>query len=194
MRLHAESPAEYFRALVEAAMERQRLGASELTSYYLVNLLSGFVRPDQAYGPFADVDGPLALALGRALESAGGEQRARLRHVGDISLLTSGYFSDSLRRKLVDVDYYVALGEYAYGSLGRDERDGLGAVFAELARKFGGFVDILAEVSEASGLTSDTDLLRLYEKWLRTGSRVSGERLVSRGILPNSSITSRRIQ
>jgi hypothetical protein len=194
MRLHPESPAEYFRALVEAAMERQRLGASELTSYYLVNLLCGFVRPDQAYGPFADFDGPLALALGRALESAGGEQRARLRHVGDVSLITSGYFSDSLRRKLVDVDYYVALGEYAYGSLGRDERDGLGPVFAELGRKFAGFVDILAEVSEASGLTSDTDLLRLYEKWLRTGSRVSGERLVKRGILPNSSITSRRLQ
>jgi hypothetical protein len=36
--------------------------------------------------------------------------------------------------------------------------------------------------------------MRIYEKWLRTGSERDGQRLVERGILPNSSIGRRFIQ
>ncbi len=39
-----ESAVEYFKELVEAAVERQRLEADELTSFYVVNLLAGCVR------------------------------------------------------------------------------------------------------------------------------------------------------
>ena len=42
-----ESPIEYFRELVEATMQRQHLSARQLTSFYLVNLLSGFVHFDR---------------------------------------------------------------------------------------------------------------------------------------------------
>jgi hypothetical protein len=44
-------------------------------------------------------------------------------------------------------------------------------VFAELAAKFQRFVDALNEVSEMSYRHSDRDVLRLYEIWLKTGSR-----------------------
>jgi hypothetical protein len=67
-------------------------------------------------------------------------------------------------------------------------------VFDELAAKFAAFADVLGEVSERTALTSNTDLLRLYEKWLRTGSRHSGNLLVARGIVPNSSVESRFLQ
>jgi hypothetical protein len=187
-----ETPAEYFKGLVESALEHQRLEASQLAAYYLVNLLSGFVRPGHV-SALHETDEPMAVRLVRALEAGGAEQRARLRALGDLSLFTSGYFSDSLRRKLVDVDYYVALGGYAYGSLGR-EGDASTAVFAELSEKFVAFVDVLSEVSESSGLTSNADLLRTYEKWLRTGSPRSGRCLVERGIVPNASIGSRFLQ
>ena len=116
----AHAPAEYFRELVESAMTRQQLHAGDLTSFYLVNLLCQFVRPDagQALGRSGE---PLAFRLARALETGGSEQRARLRKLGDFSLFTSGFFSDSLNRGAVDVDYYVSMGEYAYGSLSRDD-------------------------------------------------------------------------
>ncbi len=188
-----ETPVEYFRELVETALHHQGLDATQLAAYYLVNLLCGFVDLGARSDGGLD-DEPLVLRLGRALESGGVAQRAHLRRVGDLSLFISGYFSDSLRRKLVDVDYYVAVGGFAYGSLGRSETETFASVFAELADKFVGFVDILAEVSERSGLTSNTDLLRIYEKWLRTGSRRNGQLLVERGIVPNASIGSRFIQ
>ena len=110
-----------------------------------------------------------------------------------MSLFTSGFFSDSLNRKLVDVDYYVSMGEYAYGSLSRDE-DTFSDVFAELSRKFVGFTDVLADVCEQTSLRSRSDILRLYEKWLRTGSIRDGKNLVDRGIVPNATIGSRFIQ
>jgi hypothetical protein len=108
-------------------------------------------------------------------------------------LFISGYFSDSLNRSLVDVDYYIALGERAYGSLARTD-DTLSDVFDELAEKFSGFVDVLGEVSERSSLASNTDVLRLYEKWLKTKSRRSGDLLARQGIVPNGSVSTRFVQ
>lgn len=187
----SESPTEYFRELVEAAFQHQHLAAGELTSFYLVNLLTGFVRVDGT--PSADAE-PLGLRLAEALQSAGVRQRDGLRRVGDHSLFISGFFSDSLNRRLVDVDYYIQLGERAYGSLARQGDDTLAEVFDELAAKFTAFVDVLGEVSERTALTSNTDLLRLYEKWVRTRSRRSGDLLASRGIVPNASVGTRFIQ
>jgi hypothetical protein len=188
------TPTEYFKEMVESALARQQLRANELTSYYLVDLLCRFMRPDQRIAFGDDLDEPLALRLGRALDSGGLEQRARLRNLGDFSLFMSGFFSDSFRRRVVDVDYYVSMGEYAYGSLGRREADAFGEVFSELATKFVSFVDVLSDISEHSGLQSSTDVLRLYEKWLRTGSPRDGQRLIDRGILPNGSIGHKFLQ
>ena len=187
--LRNESPVEYFKELVESAMTHQGLAAGELTSFYLVKLLAGYVY-SQRDG--AD-DGPLGVRLALALQAGGSVQRDGLRRVGDLSLFISGFFSDSLNRSLVDVDYYIALGERAYGSLARTD-DTLSDVFDELAEKFSGFVDVLGEVSERSSLTSNTDVLRLYEKWLKTRSRRSGDLLARQGIVPNASVSTRFVQ
>jgi hypothetical protein len=190
--LREQTPAEYFREQVNAALARQHLRAGDLTTYYLVNMLCRFVRPD---GLAVEEEGvPLALRLARALESGGVQQRERLRQLGDFSLFVSGFFSDSLQRRAVDVDYYVSMGEYAYGSLSRRDADTLAEVFRELAGKFVGFMDVLADVSEQTMLSSSGDVLRLYEKWLRTGSPRTGQQLIDRGIVPNESIGSRFIQ
>jgi hypothetical protein len=191
--LREQTPAEYFKDLVESALARQHVQAADLTEYYLVNLLCQYIRSD-AGSSLGDEGEPLAVRLGRALQSGGLEQRARLRSLGDFSLFMSGFFSDSFSRKLIDVDYYVSMGEYAYGSLGRRDEDAFSDVFAELASKFVGFTDVLADISERTTLASHSDVLRLYEKWLRTGSERDGQRLVDRGILPNLSIGKRFIQ
>lgn len=190
--VRTQSPTEYFRELVESAMQNQHVSARELTSFYVVNLLAAFVHTDRS--PAAGEDEALGVRLARAMQTAGIAQRDGLRKVGDLSLFISGFFSDSLNRSLVDVDYYIQLGEYAYGSLARQGDQTLGDVYDELAEKFTAFVDILGEVSERTALTSNADVLRLYEKWLRTKSRRSGDLLAARGIVPNSSVASRFIQ
>jgi hypothetical protein len=187
-----ESPAEYFKELVETAIEHQHVAVRELTSFYLVNLLTGFVQFDRSSA--TAVDEPLGIRLARALQTGGSRQRNGLREVGDLSLFISGFFADSLTRSLVDVDYYIQLGEVAYGSLARQGDPALADVFGDLAEKFTACVDVLGEVSERSALASNSDVLRLYEKWMRTRSRRSGDLLVERGIVPNYSASSRLIQ
>jgi hypothetical protein len=182
-----ESAVEYFKEQVEAAMAHQGIVVGELTAFYVVHLLAGFLRRPAE-------DEPLALRLVRALESAGARQRDALRQIGDVSLFISGFFSDSLRRKVVDLDYYVNIGGHAYTALSHHEGDTFSPVFAELADKFVDFVDVLSEVSERSSCGSNTDLLRLYERWLKTGSSHSGQLLVERGVVPNASLRATRIQ
>ena len=182
--LREQSPIEYFKELVETSLARQHVQARDLTEYYLVNLLCQYVRMNPADSDHGE---PLAVRLARALQSGGVEQRARLRSLGDFSLFTAGFFSDSFNRRHIDVDYYVSMGEYAYGSLSRAE-DAFREVYAELSSKFIGFSDVLADVSERTALTSNSDVLRMYEKWLRTGSTREGKRLIERGIVPNSSV------
>ena len=191
--LREEAPAEYFKELVDSALTRQHVRAGDLTAYYLVNLLCQFVRPD-VRGTTALDSEPLALRLTRALQTGGSDQRARLRSLGDFSMFMSVFFSDSLRRRTLDVDYYVSMGEYAYGSLSRRDEDAFAEVFGELARKFVGFTDVLADISERTAVNSSADLLRLYEKWLRTGSSRDGKKLIDLGIVPNASIGKRFVQ
>lgn len=189
--IRRESPIEYFKEMIEAALEHQRIKTGEMTSYYLVNLLAGFAAGRRQPDPS---DEPLGVQLIVALRRAGVERSTQLRKVGDRSLFISGFFSDSLKRQIADVDYYVTLGAYAYHSLSHEEDDVLGPVFAELGRNFVSFVDVLEEVSERSALISNHDVLRLYEKWLRTGSRREGELLVERGIVPNNTIGEKFLQ
>jgi hypothetical protein len=178
---------EFFKEQVEVVCERQKVFPQPLTSYYIVSLLGEFTHIGNPAAEVMVSNEPLAIRLVRALQSGGSNQRHGLRQVGDLSLFISGFFSDSLRRSLVDVDYYVSLGGYAYGSLSQSP-DVLSPIFAELSEKFTAFVDVLSEVSERTSLTSDSDLLRLYEKWMRTGSRRNGDLLAEKGIVPNESI------
>jgi hypothetical protein len=180
---------EYFKELVTTALSHQRVATQELTAFYLVQLLAGFLRQAE-YGD----DEALALQLAQVMELGGARQRAGLKQIGDVSLFVSGYFSDSLRRKLVDVDYYATIGGSAYHALGRSDRDLLSPVFAELGDRFPTFIDVLTEVSERTSCTSNRDVLRLYEKWLRTGSLRSGQLLVEQGVVPNASLKDLRVQ
>ena len=190
VKLRRESPVEYFKELVDAAIAHQGMAADQLTAFYVVQMLAAFVkRPSDG-----DPQEALALHLARAIDSGPTEQRANLRSIGDTSLFLSGFFSDSFKRRLVDVDYYVNIGGYAYEALSRRETDALCPVFAELAEKFVRFVDVISEVSERSACGSNSDLLRLYERWLKTGSVRSGQLLVDLGVVPNASLKGTRVQ
>lgn len=189
--VHAQTPIEFFKEEVEAACERQHLRPQPHTSYYVVSLLAECVHLHRAgAGDAMGSDEPLGVKLLRSLHTGGSLQRLGLKQVGDASLFISGFFSDSLRRGLVDVDYYVSIGGYAYRSLVTND-DTLSPIFAELSEKFVAFVDVLSEVSARTSLTNDADLLRLYEKWVRTGSKRNGTLLAERGIVPNLTATLR---
>jgi hypothetical protein len=114
--------------------------------------------------------------LAEALEAPSASERNRaLQRLGDVSLFIAGFFAGSFARKLIDIDYHIAMGGRAYGSLAdfmsRGRGQALAGVFEELAQKFQRLVDALNEVSEMAHTHTDRDILRLYEIWMKTGSR-----------------------
>ena len=186
---------EFFRDALHDALAHQQVAVDDQTEHYVVNLLTLFSDTDALFD--RDTGGceqrsrlkPLAMMLGEALEAPTHEARFRgLQRLGDVSLFIAGFFSAGFARKLVDVDYHIAMGGRAYGTLadhcGPARGRTLRQVFAELAAKFTPMVDALNEISESSYQHSDRDRLRLYELWVKTGSERSRSLLRKLGIEP----------
>jgi len=184
-----ETPTEFFREQLGRAMEHQKVSTSAFTEFYLVNLLAACVHGESLPPPERGYDEmPLALLYVRALQASRFERAQLLRTMGDTALFVAGFFADRLSRSLVDLGYYRAMGGHAYARLSEEEGlSGFGRpVFSELAGRFMEFADLLSEVSEASRLTDNQSVLRLYERWLQTGSRRAAALLAERGIAPVS--------
>ena len=171
----ATSVDEFFHEVVTEAIEEVDLDASEPASWYLVGLLGDMSRarlPDEPLGP--------KLA---APPADPGERVRSLKQVGDTSLYVAGFFAESLSRSLVDVDYYVGLGQSAYGQLAKTfGTRQLADVYAELADKFPKFVDVLAEVRKKADFATP-DVGKLYEMWLKTRDEWLEKKLRAAGVL-----------
>jgi hypothetical protein len=183
---------EYFRRSIDEVIDRQSVDVDPHAAHYVVNLLTLFARSEDLYEEHGETYGlrPLAAMLADAASAQTPEERSfSLQRIGDVALFTSGFFADSLAYKIVDLDYYIYMGENAYGSLSEEIRGTLrGAAFAdiyrELAVKFQVIVDVLHEVRDSARQDSDIDLLRTYEVWLKTGSRRAARLLRQNGVVP----------
>jgi hypothetical protein len=190
---------EFFHDALQGALERQHVAVEDQTEHYVVNLLTLFARSEALYDSMPGADHgarlkPLVVMLTEALEAPSAQDRHRgLQRLGDVSLFVAGFFAQSFARKLIDIDYHIAMGGRAYGTLAealaRTRSRVLGQVFAELAEKFQPMVDALNEISETAYKHSDRDILRLYELWMKTGSKRSYEILKRLGVDPTLAAT-----
>ena len=184
---------EFFKDALQGALAKQHLAVEDQTEHYVVNVLTLFARSEALYEstPEGARLKPLAVMLAEALEApSAGDRNRNLQRLGDVSLFIAGFFAQSFARKLIDIDYHIAMGGRSYVALAHTLTRGtgrvLGHVFAELSEKFQPMVDALHEVSETSYSHSDKDILRLYEIWLKTGSRRCYEILKRLGVDPTA--------
>ena len=189
--LSQESLREFFRSLLDAAIANQRARShvQAETELYLVNLLGEFLGSEALF--VREEDGslqrkPLAFLLKEALDEQGAVRAAALRKLGDTSLFVSGFLPDSLTRSSVGVEYYKSMGERAYDALGQHvgQRVRHRTIFADLADRFDLFVELLTEVSERTVVSTSAGVIKLYERYLRTGSERVASVLKSKGMLP----------
>lgn len=184
----AASLGDYFRAPVTEAMRGKELAASAATESYIIQLLSDFAKPTQESS--SPLSQPVTFLLRDAMNASGQERFKRLQSLGDGVLYSMGFFCDTTRK--VDRGYVAQVGASAYGHAARMLRTGQGQaggpdVLDELATKFERFVDVLRYVSDwvaAKGARDEEDLIRLYERWQKTGSEVLKNELGQRGLLP----------
>ncbi|WP_129776642.1 hypothetical protein [Peristeroidobacter soli] len=183
---------EFFHDSVQKALRNQRVDVDDHTEHYVVNVLTMFARSEELYERTSEGVRlrPLAHMLADASAAPSSQQRDEaLRRLGDVSLFIAGFFAQSFARKLVDVDYHIAMGGRAYGTLAENMRysmrgQAFATVFLELAKKFQRLVDVLNDVAEMAYQHTDKDILRLYEIWLKTGSPRAFAILQRLGVAP----------
>ena len=183
---------EFFHDSMQTALRHQHVAVDDHTEHYVVNLLTTFARSEELYERTAEGVRlkPLAHMLAQASEARSQQERdSALRRLGDVSLFIAGFFAQSFARKLIDIDYHVAMGGRAYGTLAENMRStvrgqAFATVFLELAQKFQRLVDVLNDVAEMSYTHSDKDILRQYEIWMKTGSPRAYNILRKLGVAP----------
>ncbi len=191
--LESRSLGEFFKERVSDSIHTLKVEASPEAEFYLVQLLTTFTEASRLYesteGGQAG-EKPLALRYFEATLASRHEKIPVLKKMGDVALYTSGFFADSFFKKVISADYYIHMGETAYSSLSHilssEKNIHVQELFEELADKFIRFVDVLSDVAHRSRLGSDTSLLKLYERWLKTGSKKAYDLLVEQGMVPNS--------
>ncbi|MCA9603024.1 MAG: hypothetical protein KC417_13415 [Myxococcales bacterium] len=178
----------FFHERLAAALDRHGLRVTPSTEAYLVQLLVEFGSTPLADGWEGTLVERLAVAT-RIPEPS--ERFRRFRDIGDRTLYTCGFFLDHLEHRGLSKGYVVAMGGRAYveaGALARRpsvpvER-GLADVYPELADKFERFTGVFDDIRECTALRTPQDIVRVYERWKRTGSQLLAERLEEEGVFP----------
>jgi hypothetical protein len=178
----------FFEEVVGEALRSRNLTATEAACSYLVDLLCEFAHPDEHAG--SALTQPLTFLLRDALEATGIERFQRLRVLGDGVLYVVGFFGGHIDCKGIHRGYVISVGSSAYRHAAAMLRSGVPErgpdVLSELADKFERFAQVLGDVADgvlASSANDERSVLKLYERWLRTGSFRLAEELGSRGLI-----------
>ena len=185
------SVTEFFEEVVTTSLAARRVETSPATTSYLVGVLADQTKPtSHELDTFSK---PLTFLLRDALDATGHERFRRLRLLGDGVLYALGFFGEHIDGRGVDRGYVVTVGRSAYDHAGAMLRLGggremkSGDVLRELAEKFERFADVLRDVSDgmlARSVQGTRDVVKLYERWLKTGSTTLAHELGSLGIAP----------
>jgi hypothetical protein len=191
----AASVSDFFAEAVSDAMRSRGVAASDGARSYVIALLADLAKPGSPVE--RTLERPLTLLLDEALHTPTlGERFDRLRTLGDGVLYSSGFFGDHFEARGVDTSYLIGIGRTAYEGAGALIMGGSGTdvaedarridIFAELASGFASFVELIAEVANAtiaSGVATSRGLVKLYERWLKTRSETLAEALSSHGFV-----------
>jgi hypothetical protein len=179
---------EYFHDEVERAMLRLGVEVSETTEFYLVNLLSGFCKTESLFVLRGDEfeEEPLALMLDKALSGDRAAQIKGLKRLGDVTLYISGFFTEHLLKGTVGKRYYADMGVSAYSALSSlfapDEV--FAELYNELAARFIELAGVIAETGVPQEAADNITLLKMYERWIKTGDESLRKKLVQEGLIP----------
>jgi len=185
----AQNLQDFFREELQQVFEQRKVDVGEDTLWYLTQLLYNFRRSEQLFDYNADGGTltPLAEYYRQAHEAESShERRLYLQRLGDVSLFISSLYSGALKRKPVNVGYYMSMGETAYGFLadttGSSSRDrALVDIFSDLSARFSQLVAALANIAGRGQRSGN--LLELVCEWEKTQCPALGQELEARGVV-----------
>lgn len=183
---------EFFHNRLIQTVHDQKLDLSDDACVYLINILKYFSKSENLFNRTEDGKleyRALALKLHDAVFAAKQEQKfSHLKSLGDTALYHAGLFYDGLYNQMVNVDYYINMGGTAYYSLANLSTvrgPHMADLFRELSEKFAELVEVLYICFTKDKKQSNHDILKLLERYNRTGSETVKEQLKQKGIEPD---------
>ena len=174
------TPEEHFSEVVKEACKNRHIKAQPVVEVYLVQMLQHYLDSSNFHKP-GETFAELYL---QAINAENSKRNEMMRTVADRALYLTGFFGDSLQRKIVDIDYYAEIGSAAYTNLyAWTKKDSLSHVYETFSKRFMDFVEVLNYISEKSTIQADHDVLRLYDRYLRTGSELARKKLNELGVM-----------
>lgn len=183
---------QYFQEVISDALRVRQIEATEEAESYLVSLLCDYAHPDEEAG--STFNQPLTLVLHEAINSVGPDRFRKLRGLGDHTLYALGFFGDHIEGKGIAPGYVRTVGSTAYREaaamlrLKAQKTERASNVLSELAVKFDRFAEVLRDVADgtlACATRDERSVVKLYERWMKTGSARLAEELGARGIVPS---------
>ncbi len=176
----------FFHERVSKVIKHRDIQKNEYIEFYLVDLLAQFAFTAHE----ALLTQSLVDLLIQAESSPASEKLKRYRELGDFALFIAGFFNDHLERRGVSRSYAIDMGGNAYANAsalaalpGRSDQ-GLPEVFRALAQDFDDYANVLDDVREQTQMRTPQEVVKLYERWLRTESPVLAQRLEQEGVFP----------
>ena len=183
------SPEQHFSEELKEAMLRLKIKSHPQVETNLVHLLKHYLDSRNLFTPFQNetTQKPpetLAEMYLIALNSESPKNKEMMKVLADRALYLSGFFGDSLHKKMIDVDYYVDMGSAAYSNLSVwSKEDNLSSIYKTFSKRFTEYMEVLNYMSEKSSLKADDNVLSLYEKYLKTGSEMARQKLQELGVV-----------
>ena len=182
------SAREYFLQAIDEACTSRGLKAAPLARNYLAEMLDFYTASSNFLGESDEQGRHKNLTLAEMfLTASNAEPRVRfelLKKMADRSLYISGFFGDSLQRKLVDLDYYAEMGGAAYSVLAKETaEDLLVKVFTDFSENFVSYADVLSHIQGKAQNQREQNILQLFERYEKTGSEYARDRLLEMGII-----------
>ena len=173
---------DFFNVLVKEGLHQAEVRVSLPVKNYLCQLLRFFIMSDHLF--FVNSSGkkqikPLAELYLQSFKAGPAGLKSNLKKMGDTSLYITGFFRESLKKKLVSTEYYIQMGRQAYKSLSGFQNEEL---FEELAFHFSDLVLVLFQIRKTSSSGKYKDLLFLLDQYMETGSEQTARDLISQGI------------
>ncbi len=171
---------DFFNTLIGESSSKTGIEISLPVRHYLSGLLRFYIFSDHLFSinpsgkKHIDTLAELYLTGKKSHRS----WKINLKKMGDTSLYISGFFRESLKKKMISLEYYMDMGRQAYHNLSgfQDEK-----LFGELAFRFSDLTRLLFHIRKEHSTSKYKDLLCLLDQYMETGSDDMAKDLIRQG-------------
>ncbi|KAA0258785.1 hypothetical protein FHQ18_02225 [Deferribacter autotrophicus] len=165
---------ELFYDLIESAEIEIKKSLSEYSKLYILNLLKKLAKTNDLFTNEFVKEMAIAEIFMEAFHRNLFEKINMLKLAGDLSLILSGLYPESLNKKLVDIDYYIKMGRSSYKELANiyanySSKLDIMNLYVQLKREFLNLVEILTEIADELNFINRNNLSNIQLRWHKSG-------------------------